>query len=304
MKHVIPHFGPTDNTEYWKLYTTTQDTTIMNESYRLLYMNKLCQDFYSPNNVPVFNDEFLYNDFAIGGLRQDSQRLYFFKFTLPFADPNQMDQGYLGLDPEAEYIIYDFNFEIEDTVQFTTTYWIEIINNDSIFHEEPHFTIIRSDAGLINGAQSYNVSPNTAFAFPWEEGLWIEGIGSGYGLFGSYNSFLNYLICYKENGITQYGNQCEPCEGLATSLDLLDESSMLNLFPNPVYSHVTLEMLNAPALVSVQIINSNGVVQKEYEIGRQEIRYQFNMEAITPGIHFLRLTFDSGRIRTIKFMKI
>ncbi|MEM7102773.1 MAG: T9SS type A sorting domain-containing protein [Bacteroidota bacterium] len=264
MEQVFPHFGPTDDVQYWTMYTTEEDTVINNSTYRLLYINKHCQDFYDQFHNSVFNDQFVYDNFAVGGLREDSKRLYFYKFEEQPNEPFRFDSGYQRLEEHEEYLLYDFNFAIGDTIHFSTLDLFEVINGDTTFYETPHFTIINSATGQTNGANTYSVSPNISFAFPFAEGSWIEGIGSSYGLFGSYYSYFSRLICYKIDKTVMLGNNCEPCTGLPVStIDPALTSDVL-LFPNPATDKVFIRMEGDKRLKEVTILDQLGRTLIEY----------------------------------------
>lgn len=76
--------------------------------------------------------------------------------------------------------------------------------------------------------------------------VWIEGIGSIYGLFATFDRHweaVDYeLTCYEENGVTMYDvhPECTRCD-IATKTSIHRVDAKLSVFPNPIYDRSVIE---------------------------------------------------------------
>ena len=159
----------------WIKYSTKSDTVINSISYTNLAYKKLCS--YQP-----LTDQTSYFDGPsgiIGGLREEDKRVYYLNYTL-----------------EEETLIYDYNFEVGDTV----------------YYSDGYYTVIDSELPDKEGLSGWLVRNSLDWNYPHEDTQLYEGIGSAYGLFW-------FCICpIQQIGLFQrewgskdlYGMQCLP----------------------------------------------------------------------------------------------
>ena len=302
MMEVFPAIGPTDNFQYWRLYTSG-DTIIEGEQYRLLYLDKLCKEFYDFMQNPLFKDEFLYDDFAIGGLREEGKQLFFYKFAEIAGDPDKFETGYLRLDEDEEHLLYDFNIAEGDTVVFPSTFGFEIINSDTSFFEIEHFTLIFEPTTTIDDINGFNVSPDDAWGFPNPTGVWLEGRGSSFGLFGSYHSLFTRLICFKQNGeIVEDGN-CEPCEGITGVSDPVEETG-IQIFPNPAEFRMNISLENEVFIDQITVYDTRGKTVLSRHIQSVEALIALDVSSLPAGVYHLRIRVQDGSDVIRKFVRL
>jgi hypothetical protein len=246
MKKVYPTVGPGDNTDYWKIYTQS-DTLINGQVYRELVLDKMCKWLYALGQVTILH-QFQYDEFPIGAIREQDKKVYFYPYELP---PEWLYGGFesclASLSPGQDHLLYDFGALPGDTVYFS--------NN--------RFTIFNEVLNPVQNLAVTQVTPSNTFIFPHETGTWTEGIGSSYGLLGSYDSYLHYLVCFKKNNTPLvYNGQCLPCPPPSSS-DETTSSTLIKVFPNPVADRLYIQLSEELFPSNMRILDPLGKVVLE-----------------------------------------
>jgi len=175
----------------------------------------------------------------------------------------------------TEFLLYDFNMEVGDTVQgYTAAY-----SGD---------TVISIDSVLVGN--NYRKRWFTNF---WYDIYYIEGIGSTYGLLeGSPGGIMDApyytLDCMAENEQTIYPDPGINCQ-IITSIKPNDvPEELLIVYPNPVQD--VLHIDNGPDSY-IQLFSVAGLLISESEItsGHSDL----SLKGIPPGIYYLRFEKDS-----------
>jgi len=162
------------------------------------------------------------NEDYIGGIREDSEGVVYFRggeevYLFTCMDPL----------PEDEIVVYNLNLSIGDTVKCSDYCYNIIDKNDSI---------------LIGGTYRKTVQTTLSNRSPGED-LWIEGIGSIYGLlFPIYESFEWSwdLRCYKYNGELIYSTY-DNCLIVDINRNYYET---IKLFPNPFDNNFTIQFID------------------------------------------------------------
>lgn len=249
MKKVYPTIGPGDNTDYWKIYTQT-DTLLGGKQYRQVAIDKMCRLLYSMGQLTVIS-QFQYDQFPIGALREEDKKVYFYKYPLPLEWLTGGFESILyGLSPEQDHLLYDFG----------------ALPGDTVFFSNNQFTIINEDLNPVQNLGVKKVTPSNTFIFPHETGTWTEGIGSSYGLLGSYDSYLHYLVCFKMNNIPLvYNGECQPCSSFTPVKEPFLVTSP-TVFPNPAIDHLYVEGGHGTAPFFLRIRHPMGQLLLEKEV--------------------------------------
>lgn len=74
------------------------------------------------------NAQYPHDNYLIGAIREEDKRVYFYPYTLSWLSTG----GIYGLAPNQDHLLYDFNVAAGDTVTFSSTQWIELINGNPI----------------------------------------------------------------------------------------------------------------------------------------------------------------------------
>ena len=204
---IYPNMGPGDGGKVWK-YRTGSDTIINGNSYTSLYLKDLCE--YWPDSQTGARQYVLDLDTAsylIGGIRENDRRIYFFDYKT-----------------QEEILLYDFIAGVGDTV----------------IYDQNNYTIILDEEVSPSGIRILKAKNKNAFNFPDEECTITEGMGSSYGLFGSYQGGLNSLNCFTVNDTILYG-PCAYCQGIPTAIVDKIPQSRITLSPNPADKNITIE---------------------------------------------------------------
>ena len=218
-------------------YTLHGDTTINQVKYK-----KLCLESGDTLHPEIE---------AVGGLREKDKKIYF------------IGNDYLGNPHFEECLLYDFNKQTGDTVKhdnFDTFYSI-IENIDSVEIDGEY-------------RKRYKVYSRNNFLFPDQE-YWIEGIGSiKNGLLGNITDVptCGYYywehVCFRENGQVKYLNpsfkECFP-DYLMTSINENNETSKINIYPNPFSTELHIDNIQPAENLNVRIVDILGriIVHKE-----------------------------------------
>jgi hypothetical protein len=270
---------------------TLNDTLINNKSYRIVATRNLCQLWpdlqgnLKPN--PLINA----NEFIFGGIREENKKVYFIKFN---SNPawSIFQNNLRGFNLDQEHLLYDFDVTPGDTIHFSDLIFKSIINGDTTIHIQKHFSKIIDQINPVQGHKRYEVANSSAFSFPWETGTLIEGIGSSYGLFGSYDSFLSYLICFEINGeALLFDQECAPCDGYV-STNNIDELSELQIYPNPTTGRLNITSQTNFEIDEIKIMDSVGKLMQANKYSSNHI--ELDLSNFYSGILLIHIKFTNG----------
>ena len=244
-------------------YTIHGDTTIN----QILY-HKLCLELDDTLN-PTIN--------SIGGLREDAKKVYF------------VGKDFLGYDYYEEVLLYDFSKQIGDTIKHTS--------NDLFFS-----VIEDIDSININGSYRKRFQVNNNWFYHNPDYI-IEGIGSVQnGLLGHITKIPtcghHYWehICFREEGIVMFLNpsfeDCFP-NNLMASLNRIDFSKAIQVFPNPTDDQLIVENSNSHKILILKIFDTNGRMLKQEALNNR--KSVINMPKI-PGLFYVVITDIKGNI--------
>ena len=247
-------------------YTIHGDTTINKISYK-----KLCIESGDLQNPKIR---------SIGGLREENKKIYY--------NGAEILRGSSG----EEILLYDFTKHIGDTIKHKA--------NGRVYS-----VIEGIDSVLIYNSyrKRYKVDNHWFYNNP---DYIIEGIGSVQnGLLGHISDIPtcghHYWehICFKENGIVKYLNpsfsECFPAN-LLTSINYLDKESEIKLYPNPLYSNLTVENVRNKDL-RIRIFDTSGRLICERVLIDSKTIIELTM---TKGVYNVSIVDKKGLIMTSK----
>ena len=199
---------------------------------------KLCQPFLEHSNIPPMD---------IGGIREDGEKVYFYKFDVPDSIFTDYDFIVANLKANDETLLYDFSWSTGDTV------------NVFIENKEVYRTYEVTTVDTIDGKK--HITLKTLFAFGHDITV-IEGHGESRGIFGMYY-FLNlshddllYSCFFQDGEVLAYYPQCESCGTVSTQEPQLVPP--LQLFPNPTSDELWIDAGDLSDSFVLQIFNSAG----------------------------------------------
>lgn len=300
MQRVTPHLGANDIFSYWEIYTL-DDTLIQNKVYRKVATKNLCH--LTPDlsgklhNSTTLNT----NEFVFGGIREENKKVYFLRFNQA---PQWGTLQYKGMNfnPDEEYLLYDFDVMPGDTIQFGEVRFVSIVNGDTTYTTRQYSTIIRKELTSEQNHKRYEVTNSHVFAPPHETGILMEGIGSSYGFFGVYDSYLTYLMCFELDGESLiYSYKCNPCAQYV-STENADEDLLLSLYPNPTNSRIEISSNSNTKIKEVKILDSVGKWLSARSYSSERIT--LDLSDYAAGIFFLRITLDNGKVLVKKVVLV
>lgn len=196
-----------------------------------------------------------------GGIREDEEKVWYFpKYG------------------NGETIIYDFSLEVGDTI----TYRPQPFVVDSINYVE------------INGENRKHLYLSY-LDLPFNE-LWIEGIGSNYGIFSSGNGMTlggwTWFLCMSENGELIYMNpNYNSCHLISTDIEEMN-NSIIEVYPNPVKDKLKIQNTENIKIESISIIDLKGQKLLKFEKNRTEL----DLSGISTGIYLLKVKYENGEL--------
>lgn len=190
---------------------------------------------------------------------------------------------YYNPSGQNEYLLYDFNLEVGDTLEG----WLASFNMPN--------TVQQIDSVLVGNNYRKRWRINDCYSIDI-----IEGIGCTFGLIKEtvpcISDLPSYgLTCFKQEGETLYPNTTTDCE-LITGI----ETHQLNnlLYPNPATNTLTLntDLKNA----QLKVLNAQG--QLVYQSAIINSQSAIDVSQLSPGIYFLSIS-DGTQVVSKKFVK-
>jgi hypothetical protein len=205
-----------------------------------------------------------------------------------------------------EFLMYDFSMQVGDSVRIASMergiskLVAQCVGRDSV-------TLSNGEKRALLHIQMYNPEE------PWEqlsESVWIEGIGSNFGLFSpDYGSSYScryerlVLLCYAENGETLLelpeNDINDSVKGDCFNSDMglkvpeTCSKSSVEVFPNPASGQIRLRYEQG-TLQSLQVFNAVGqeVLRQNLEGSEQVV----NISTLAKGVYFLKIETDRATV--------
>ena len=157
---------------------------------------------------------------------------------------------FLKLPNLPETLLYDFGAELNDTIWYNVSGYIE--NNNFVFIANDHYNVVTKVDSILLLDDLYH--KRIRLVGETIDDTWVEGIGSidWVGLFNplitsiASNGDEYTLACYKENDFSLYINnpECDNCFCyLLTDIESTgDECNKLLMYPNPAKDNITIDI--------------------------------------------------------------
>jgi len=263
---------------YELVYRITGDTLIGSNHYASLSANYFYhweQQFWGVP-PPIWD----YGE-GYGGAIRETNKQVFFVFT---------DSAHLDT---TEYLIYDFNLNVGDTVpDIMDCWWPELCQTQG--NGTPDELVITSlDSILIGGIYRKR--------FVLANNEWIvEGMGASTGLFNQISGFIagsSILSCYQEQSATLYSNQSWSFYYSACELDMSINKGIadleLQILPNPVKVGEEIKVvLKSGTNYDIEVFNLLGknIYTSSEENGIATLSIDLNM-----GVYLIRISTSNGQ---------
>ena len=190
-----------------------------------------------------------------------------------------------------EQLLYDFSMEVGDTICMCDYGFYECC-----------MVVIEKGETIVNGEPRQQI----VLEYPWGNGegeVWIEGIGSLYGIIDSGSLFLTggstNLLCYYEDGDLIWHNTMPGFDMYyIINPDGIEEdetSSVVSVFPNPSKGEITIEGVE---IAEIKVYNGLGQMVKTFQ-GSNEI----NLSGLAEGIYLLRIMDAYGGNHVARVVK-
>lgn len=238
------------------------DTTFFTQMYMIsgdTIINELAYKkvFKSEEEIPV-NWEYE------GSIREEDEKVW-----------------YISHFNNEETLIYDFTLNVGDTMVFQ--YQSVMVVDSITFHE-------------IGGMERKHVYFSYIDFSPYRE-LWIEGIGSNYGVLssgsgGSVGGW-TWLLCMSENGELVYMNpNFNSCFLISTDINEIKTFNFI-IYPNPTYGLLIIENLNNTKINSIRLVDLFGQTIKTFKNNQTTL----DLTRMTSGSYMLILGTENGLLQ-------
>jgi hypothetical protein len=253
------------------------------------------------NPIGVIGDTTINNTQYIK-ICQSTDTLFEFQSDYPFyCAVREEDSKYYFVFPNetTEILYYDFNMEVGDTIHYP--------QNEFIW-QPITLKVTTKDSILIGSNYRKRLTlQNNDGTTGWIPQIWIEGIGSNYGLRYSHNYIVDFehaMSCFHQNDSLVYqDNQFQAC--YRWTLVGLEENQIqpLKVFPNPANEQISFELLSDELLQApFEIIDTQG---KNYFTSTiNSSNFSIVTSHFPSGVYFYKILHSSGKVYRGKFIKL
>jgi len=267
-----------EKTSYECFAVNGEDTIINGQAYTKVY------HFYDS----VFNKN---TATSIGGIREDSLKRVYYKGEQVHSLKPQLQYA----KPEDEIILFDFNIEEEDTIDF--------VNSDAPGMVK--FIVSRIDtvefSGVLRKQFFFKDYDSSLWGFSW-----IEGIGSTRGLLFVSGTIPmsrnNRLICFFENKeLVFHDTDYTDCFEGFVGIDERELNKKISLSSNPVKNNEITFNFYGSTFESILIYNLNGSLLGSYKVNSTNCQ-TIALPHLTPGIYLYKALTPNGIYASGKFV--
>lgn len=203
---------------------------------------------------------------------------------------------------KEEYLIYDFSLEVGDEFDF-------YLLSSSVDSFNFYCTFLVESVAF---EDFFGVS-RKVIKFKTSRDCWIEPFVEGIGTLGGFEYFYNKyywidgtspnVLCTFKNGEKVFGDSICFKELIPTNTEKIESEFYLKIFPNPTDNQLVIKNTSQNILSGkLKITDLTGRIFIEKQIRfKEEIRIE-EVEKLVPGIYFLSLETDEGRMVN-KFIK-
>ncbi|MCB0701033.1 MAG: T9SS type A sorting domain-containing protein [Chitinophagales bacterium] len=206
----------------------------------------------------------------------------------------------LGLDVGTEYVLFDYNIKLGDTV---TAHYIsyDLPLGDSFYSRT---VLTKIDSVLINNIyhKKYHMTgiPDTANPNLMGKGyVFVEGVGGmSYPIISAggnkdiyqFDKIQEYFMCFRNNTVIGYPI-ANSCDDTTLSVEELVVSDMAEVYPQPTYDVAHIKLPKAIKAGTLVLYNGMGQIVKEEQFtGRVELTV--NRPTSGTGVYFYRILSD------------
>lgn len=202
----------------------------------------------------------------------------------------------------SEYLLYDFDLIVGDTVTLQTV----------MGSRDYEVLGIGIDSNYCNGRTAYSMT------FPGSTDVrdtWIEGVGSDHGLFGPLKipgifEFKIYSICFQDSSsgceVNPHLHHCRysvnsvrdslncetPTGPLNTSSEIEDASPRINILPNPTRNYVAIKS-NDNRLLNFELFNQYGQILLSGQFCQQ---ITLDLSPFANSVYYIMLTDGNSTV--------
>ncbi len=265
------------------------DTVIGNYTYQILTFQPLCIIHFQSKTCPAYESHSQLLPKAIGGIRQEGEKVFFYKFSVSDGLFTNYETIMSRLDDNREILLYDFSWSIGDTVRVYTG---QIV----------HLTYRVTNVEFVDGKNNITLQKILPSGATIKV---IEGIGETRGIFGmfyyfNFNHDNLYESCFFQDGEPlEYHSHCALCGPVSVHEPVVQQT--LDLFPNPTSDEIYIDTKDAGKPLVLRVYNSTGQLLFMDDKFQDTSPVSFRKLELK-GWLFITLTTDNGLIQTGKVL--
>jgi len=276
---------------YYRYILKNTDTLVNYQTYHKIFYSLIDSSYNSTDTSLKY----------AGGIRENNKIVYF-----------------IPKDSTTEYVLYDFSKHKGDTIVYKYSVFAPY------YGEAPVNTLIITNTDLIQLSDgTFRIRDSLSFLIqghklPCFDYLWIEGIGSTWGLLTPIGdiptkslSGRHTLLCFKKDTdiIYHVGNNND-CYLITSNINEITENDFKSfIFPNPATNNLTIDVSNLRSTIFVPSTGSGQVLRMYDVVGNLVLEKNFNtnitdvnVSSLPKGMYFVKVETESG-MAVEKFVK-
>ncbi len=281
--YFTPSYGLTDSTDYFNGWAKPDTTTfyymyVINSvgcvSSKMGHLGVEVVDNMAVQQNKLVQEGKMWSNTKAGTENINNYRSYWIKFQGDTLINDLEYKKVLQADDLLHSDWYENGYIREDAANQKVYLYDKYSNEDMLLYDfrlEPGDSILTGDGESYAKAESviyetFGNSNDTLKQIYFDSGsVWIEGIGSLWGVLEGLNAFymlgeITELVCYYENGVLVYHNpDFETCfpDSTTVSVSMFGNKKDIEIFPNPARDKITI---NTPGsrILEVEIYDLTG----------------------------------------------
>lgn len=203
-------------------------------------------------------------------------------------------------------LLYDFNAEVGDSwtiklqcdssdypwlVTDTMTFTVNAVYYDTI-NGIPlkRLNTTTSPASSVNGYSNYRISEYIGgITVPFPHNYNCSGIGI--------HTWMGDLRCYEDGKFGLFSRR-NPCAAPISSLEEELNKSQISISPNPANRNIIIESSQLMEEISVSNLAGEVLINSK----QRDLTHHLNTTILVPGMYFVSILLEGGRIRTKKII--
>lgn len=194
---------------------------------------------------------------------------------------------YIKQESGAERLLYDFSLQVDD-----------IIMQSNMFFNEQEWYVKEVTYAMMDGKMRKIIILDSEFG--WEKDVWIQGIGSMFGILTPGNLVYDLetkMLCVHKNDQLIYSNsEFDGCYIRIVGIEDQIADNDINIYPNPVSDKLHINFENEPAKkAEIRIYSCQGRLIKTKAVGENS-QIDIDFSQFKSGLYLMHYSNVNGNV--------